>query len=72
MYSKAVHYDNYNYEYNILKLINNPSIVKCQGYTEDSLNYYMELEYCVTGDLSKCFWQNKNSHVNIVLTVLVH
>ena len=67
MYSKTVHYDNYTYEYSMLKSINNPSIVKCYGYTEDSQNYYLELEFCITGDLSKCFWQNKNSHVFIVI-----
>ena len=71
MYSKSIHYDNYNYEYNMLKSIINPSIVKCYGCTEDSQNFYLELEFCMTGDLSKCFWQNKNSHVIIEFNLLV-
>ena len=63
IYNKKAHGENSNYEYNILKSISHPNIVKCMGYSEDYNYFYMELEYCVTGDLSKCLWQNKNSHV---------
>ena len=47
----------------IMKYLNHPNIVKCHGQTEDNNYFYMELEYCMTGDLSRCLWQNKNSHV---------
>ena len=29
--------------------------------SEDSNYFYMEMEYCATGDLSRCLWQNKNN-----------
>jgi serine/threonine protein kinase len=63
IYNKKVHGENASFEYQILKNLNHPNIVKCLGYTEDFNYFYMELEYCITGDLSKCLWQNKNSHV---------
>jgi hypothetical protein len=69
MYAKKFHLENYIYEYNILKNLNHPNIVRCSGYTEDYNHFYMELEYCMTGDLSKCLWQNKNSHVIIKLII---
>ena len=64
VYHKKMH-DNYSYEYNILKNMVHPNIVRCQGYSEDYNYFYMELEYCMTGDLSRCLWQNKNTHVII-------
>jgi serine/threonine protein kinase len=67
VYSKKSHGENANFEYNILKNINHPSLVRCLGCTEDYNHFYMELEYCITGDLSKCLWQNKNSHVSKLL-----
>lgn len=71
MFNKKMHPDHYNYEYFILKNITHPNIVKCCGYSEDYNHFYMELEYCITGDLSKCLWQNKSSHVYILLNNLV-
>lgn len=59
-YSKKVH-ENCEYEYNILKNLKHPNLVKVLGYTED-LNYFnMEMEFCVTQDLSKAIWQNRFS-----------
>ena len=51
----------YNKEYEILKNFNFPSILKVFGASEDKNNFYMEEEYCISGDLSKCLWPNKGS-----------
>ena len=51
----------YNKEYEILKNISHPSILKVFGASEDKNNFYMEEEYCISGDLSKCLWPNKGS-----------
>ena len=49
----------YNKEYLILKNINCPSIIKIYGAAEDKNNFYMEMEYCSSGDLSHCLWPNR-------------
>ena len=46
MYNKRRHKD-YNKEYEILKEIDNPSIIKVYGYSEDRNYFYMEMEYCL-------------------------
>jgi serine/threonine protein kinase len=56
-------HENYTYEYNILKYLNHPNIVHLIGYAEDYNYFYLELEYCIIGDLSRCLWKNKNTHV---------
>ena len=61
-------HENYNYEYNILKQMTHPNIIHCLGHAEDYNYFYMELEFCMTGDLSRCLWQNKNTHVIETLT----
>lgn len=57
-------HENFIYEFSILKNLNHPNIIKALGATEDSNYFFMELDYCMTGDLSKCLWQNKNSKVH--------
>lgn len=59
-YSKKVH-ENCDYEYNILKDLNHNNIIKVFGFTEDTNYYNMEMEFCVTQDLSKAIWQNRTS-----------
>ena len=49
----------YNKEYIILKNINCPSIINVSGAAEDKNNFYMEMEYCSSGDLSHCLWPNR-------------
>ena len=57
-YYKIKH-SSYNKEYLILKNINCPSIIKVIGAAEDKNNFYMEMEYCSSGDLSHCLWPNR-------------
>lgn len=64
MYNKKLH-ENYKYEFNFLKNLNHQNIIKCTGHSEDQNYFYMDLEYCISGDLSKSLWQNKNSKVLI-------
>ena len=64
VYHKKMH-ENFNFEHSILKNLNHQNIVKFQGVSEDINYFFLELEYCMTGDLSKCLWQNKNSKVII-------
>ena len=52
----------YNKEYLILKNISCPSIVNVTGAAEDKNNFYMEMEYCSSGDLSHCLWPNRSSN----------
>lgn len=60
-YSKKVH-ENCEYEYSILKdLPKHQNIVTMLGYTDDVNYFNMEMEYCVTQDLSKAIWQNRSS-----------
>ena len=70
VYSKSRH-PFYDKEYSILKNINHPSIVHVTGAAEDKNNFYMEMEYCPSGDLSHCLWSNKdtNYYEKIIKTV---
>ena len=52
----------YDHEYSLLKNINHPSIVHVTGAAEDKNNFYMEMEYCPSGDLSHCLWPNKGTN----------
>ena len=61
VYNKKYHKDKYNYEYNLINKINNEAVVDIRSFSEDSNYFYMEMEYCATGDLSRCLWQNKNN-----------
>jgi serine/threonine-protein kinase ULK4 len=61
VYTKKFHKDKYSYEYNLINKINNDAVVNIMSSTEDSNYFYMEMEYCATGDLSRCLWQNKNN-----------
>ena len=61
VYSKSKH-PYYDREYNFLKNINHPSIVHVTGAAEDKNNFYMEMEYCASGDLSHCLWPNKGTN----------
>lgn len=62
VYNKKRHHTNYDREYQILKDIKHPSIVSILGCAEDKNYFYMEMEFCASGDLSKCFWNNQNSN----------
>jgi len=57
-YSKASH-ENPSYEYSLLKNLSHANIVKVYNFTEDSNFYNMEMEYCVSQDLSKSIWHNR-------------
>ena len=61
VYSKSKH-PFYDREYNFLKNINHSSIVHVTGAAEDKNNFYMEMEYCASGDLSHCLWPNKGTN----------
>ena len=61
VYNKKFHKDKYNYEYNLINKINHEAVVNIMSSSEDSNYFYMEMEYCATGDLSRCLWQNKNN-----------
>ena len=61
VYNKKFHKDKYSYEYNLINKINNEAVVNIISSSEDSNYFYMEMEYCATGDLSRCLWQNKNN-----------
>ena len=63
----------YDREYTFLKNINHPSIVNVTGAAEDKNNFYMEMEYCPSGDLSHCLWPNKglNYFEKVIKTVSV-
>ena len=61
VYNKKYHKDKYSYEYNLINKINNDAVVNIMSCSEDSNFFYMEMEYCATGDLSRCLWQNKNN-----------
>ena len=59
-YVKKNNQDNYNKEYEILKDISHPSIIKVLGYAEDKYNFYMEMELCASGNLSTLIRKNKS------------
>ena len=63
----------YDKEFKFLKNINHPSIVNVTGGAEDKNNFYMEMEYCPSGDLSHCLWPNKglNYFEKVIKTVSV-
>jgi len=61
VYNKKYHKEKYNYEYTLIKPINNLGIVNIMSSSEDHNYFYMEMEFCATGDLSRCLWQNKNN-----------
>lgn len=64
VYNKRLH-EAYMHEFNTIKNFNHPNIVKCVGHSEDHNSFYMDLEFCISGDLSKTLWQNKNSKVRL-------
>ena len=61
VYEKRRHRNKYSYEYDLIHSIKNEGIIDIIASSEDSNYYYMEMEYCATGDLSRCLWQNKNN-----------
>ena len=61
VYTKKYHKDKYSYEYNLINKIKSDSVVNIMSSAEDQNYFYMEMEYCATGDLSRCLWQNKNN-----------
>ena len=61
VYTKKFHKDKYSYEYNLINKIKCDSVVNIMSSAEDQNYFYMEMEYCATGDLSRCLWQNKNN-----------
>jgi serine/threonine protein kinase len=69
VYHKKMH-ENFNIEYTFLKNLSHQNIVKFQGVSEDINYFFLEIEYCMTGDLSKCLWQNKNSKVIYIYLII--
>ena len=61
VYSKKNVRNKYSYEYEIIHNIKGEGILNILSYSEDSNYFYMETEYCATGDLSRCLWNNKNN-----------
>ena len=63
----------YDHEYSFLKNINHPSIINVTGAAEDKNYFYMEMEYCPSGDLSHSLWPNKGANYfeKIIKTVSV-
>ena len=63
----------YDHEYSFLKNIHHPSIINVTGAAEDKNYFYMEMEYCPSGDLSHCLWPNKGANYfeKIIKTVSV-
>ena len=61
VYKKKDFKDKYSYEYDLINKIKNEAVVNIMSCSEDSNYFYMEMEYCATGDLSRCLWQNKNN-----------
>ena len=61
VYTKKFHKDKYSYEYNLINKIKSDCVVNIMSSAEDQNYFYMEMEYCATGDLSRCLWQNKNN-----------
>ena len=72
VYSKSRH-PFFDKEYSFLKNISCPSIVHVTGAAEDKNNFYMEMEYCPSGDLSHCLWPNKGTNYleKVIKTVSV-
>jgi serine/threonine-protein kinase ULK4 len=61
VYEKRRLKNKYSYEYDTINNIKNEGIINILSSSEDYNYYYMEMEYCATGDLSHCLWQNKNN-----------
>ena len=61
VYTKRYHKNKYSYEYDIIHKIKGDGILNIISSSEDSNYFYMEEEYCATGDLSRCLWNNKNN-----------
>ena len=61
VYSKKHLRNKYSYEYEIIHNIKGEGILNVLSSSEDSNYFYMETEYCATGDLSRCLWNNKNN-----------
>ena len=61
VYSKKKVRNKYSYEYELIHNIKGEGILNILSYSEDSNYFYMETEYCATGDLSRCLWNNKNN-----------
>ena len=61
VYSKKNLRNKYSYEYDIIHNIKGKGILNILSSSEDSNYFYMEEEYCATGDLSRCLWNNKNN-----------
>ena len=61
VYSKRHQRNKYSYEYDIIHNIKGEGILNIISSSEDSNYFYMEEEYCATGDLSRCLWNNKNN-----------
>ena len=53
--SKNLYNYNYKNEYNILRKLNNPNIIKCYGGYYDKYNYNIILPYYKYGDLHDYF-----------------
>ena len=61
VYEKRKLRNKYSYEYDLIHSIKNEGIIDILSSSEDHNYFYMEMEYCATGDLSRCLWQNKNN-----------
>ena len=61
VYTKKYYKDKYSYEYDLINKIKSDCVVNIMSSAEDQNYFYMEMEYCATGDLSRCLWQNKNN-----------
>ena len=61
VYEKRRLRNKYSYEFDLIHSIKNEGIINILSSSEDHNYYYMEMEYCATGDLSRCLWQNKNN-----------
>ena len=61
VYSKKKLPNKYSYEYDIIHNIKGEGILNVLSSSEDSNFFYMEMEFCATGDLSRCLWNNKNN-----------
>ena len=61
VYSKKNNRNKYSYEYDTIHNIKGEGILNIISSAEDSNYFYMVEEYCATGDLSRCLWNNKNN-----------
>ena len=61
VYNKKYLRSKYSYEYDLIHSIKSEGLLDIITSSEDYNYFYMEMEYCATGDLSRCLWQNKNN-----------